>query len=222
MAPPAWLRDPRTWIALVIVVTALTLVSPIYPRDQLLQQVGTTAGLAFLVLAWRRWRITGAAFVAFALFLVLHVVGARWVYSYVPYDEWLDALCGFRPGETWHWRRNHYDRFVHAAYGVLATPIFTTAAERALALNRRAALFVAVLAISATSAFYELGEWAVAFVAAPERAQTYLGQQGDPWDAQADMAFAIAGACATAAVLAICARSGTGPYSRPASRHAQR
>lgn len=208
MAPPAWLRDPRTWLALVLAATALTLVQPIYPRDQLLQQFGTVAGLTFLTVAWRRWRVSNGAFIAFAMFLVLHVVGARWVYSYVPYDEWLDTAFGFRPGEVWDWRRNHYDRFVHACYGLLATPIFAGAAAGALRVSRRAALFVAVLAIAATSASYEIGEWAVAFIAAPERADTYLGQQGDVWDAQADMALAIAGACATSTVLAFRAREG--------------
>lgn len=210
MAPPdppiPWLRDARVSVALVALVTVLTLVHPIYPRDQLLQQIGTVTGLVFLHVAGRRWRVSSGACSAFAFFLLLHVVGARWVYSYVPYDDGLDALFGFRPGDVWHWQRNHYDRFVHAAYGVLALPIFAGAAERVLGVTRRAAVLVAWLAIAATSALYELGEWTVALVAAPERALTYLGQQGDPWDAQADMALAIAGASVTGAWLVFRAR----------------
>lgn len=213
MAPPDWLRDPRTWLALVLGVAALTLVRPIYPAEQALQHAGTAAGFAFLVLAWRRWGIGGRAFAAFALFLVLHEIGARWVYSYVPYDAWCDAVFGFRPGETWALRRNHYDRFVHAAYGVLATPIFAAAAEHVLAIARRPAACVAVLVIAATSALYEIGEWLVARIAAPERAATYLGQQGDPWDAQADMALAIAGACATGVLIAVRGRRAAGAHS---------
>lgn len=208
MARPGWLDDPRTWLALVLVVAALSLVRPIYPAEQALQHVGTAGGLVFLVVAWQRWGIRGPSCAVFALFLVLHEIGARWVYSYVPYDDWCDVLLGFRPGEAWHWRRNHFDRGVHAAYGLLATPIFGEIAVRALAIGRRAALFVAVLAIGATSALYEIGEWLVTEVAAPERAATYLGQQGDPWDAQADMALAIAGACVTGLLLAFAERRG--------------
>ena len=48
--------------------------------------------------------------------------------------------------------------------------------------------------ILAASALYEVFEWLVAIVMAPDWAESYNGQQGDPWDAQRDMALAALGA----------------------------
>jgi putative membrane protein len=187
----------------LVLLTAATLMRPSFPEDQALQQIGTCAGLAFLVVAWKRWQVSGGAFAAFLAFLVLHVIGARWVYSYVPYDDWCETLLGFRPGRSFGWQRNHYDRFVHLAYGLLSTAIFAQVLERAAQVRHGLAVFLAVMMITATSALYEIGEWLVAMLVAPERAERYLGQQGDPWDAHKDMACAVVGSCAAALVLAL-------------------
>jgi len=54
-----------------------------------------------------------------------------------------------------------------------------------------------VLAISAT---YELIEWWVA-LAIGQGADQFLGTQGDPWDTQSDMFFALIGAVTALLVL---------------------
>ena len=51
------------------------------------------------------------------------------------------------------------------------------------------------------SALYELIEWGAA-VALGQRAEEFLGTQGDPWDTQKDMAFAWIGAMAAQWLLA--------------------
>ena len=69
-------------------------------------------------------------------------------------------------------------------------------------LSRRWALFTAISAVAAASAVYEVFEWLLAVVAAPEYAEHYNGQQGDLWDGQKDMALAIAGSLIAAMPLA--------------------
>lgn len=44
--------------------------------------------------------------------------------------------------------------------------------------------------IGLCSALYEIFEWLLTIVAADDTADYYNGQQGDPWDAQKDMALA--------------------------------
>lgn len=44
------------------------------------------------------------------------------------------------------------------------------------------------------SALYEIFEWGLTFALSPEDAGAYNGEQGDAWDAQKDMALALAGA----------------------------
>ncbi len=52
--------------------------------------------------------------------------------------------------------------------------------------------FLAVCVVLAISATYELVEWASA-VALGQGADEFLGMQGDPWDTQSDMLFALIG-----------------------------
>jgi len=48
--------------------------------------------------------------------------------------------------------------------------------------------------VLSVSCLYEIFEWLLAIVAGGETAERYNGQQGDPWDAQKDMALAALGA----------------------------
>lgn len=52
--------------------------------------------------------------------------------------------------------------------------------------------FVVISIVLAISAAYELFEWASA-VALGQGAEDFLGTQGDPWDTQSDMFFALVG-----------------------------
>ena len=51
------------------------------------------------------------------------------------------------------------------------------------------------------SALYELVEWWAALLGG-EAAESFLGSQGDPWDAQWDIFLALSGAIAAQALLA--------------------
>lgn len=61
-------------------------------------------------------------------------------------------------------------------------------------MGPRAALWTAWLFVGAVSALYEIFEWLLTMLVAPEVADQYNGQQGDMWDSQKDMAIAILGA----------------------------
>ena len=56
------------------------------------------------------------------------------------------------------------------------------------------ALALAVMLVMCASLVYEWAEWAIALMLSPEAAEAYNGQQGDPWDAHADMLLATLGA----------------------------
>jgi putative membrane protein len=199
----------RTQLTLVAALALLLLVSmwrPIYPREQWLQHVPTV--LAIPALAWgaKQRVLTTGAFACLAAMLALHIVGARWIYSFVPYDEWASALFGAGPNAWFGWTRNHYDRFVHLAFGLLMPSPLVESAMRYGGLSRRWALAWTLAAVAAISALYEVFEWLLAIIAAPEMADAYNGQQGDPWDAQKDLALAILGSFFAVAWLEICSR----------------
>ena len=181
---------------------AITLVNAPYPREQWLQHSPTVLALPALAWAARKKWLTTGALACLAGMLALHVVGARWIYSYVPYERFCDAAFGSGPQEWFGWTRNHYDRFVHLAFGLLMPLPLVESAMRHGGLSRRWALAWAVAVVAGVSAAYEALEWLLAIVAAPEMAEHYNGQQGDAWDAQKDMALAIAGSLAATAWLA--------------------
>jgi putative membrane protein len=56
--------------------------------------------------------------------------------------------------------------------------------------------------VMATSVVYELIEWGAAVTFGGDLGVAYLGTQGDPWDAQKDMALATAGAAAAVLITA--------------------
>ena len=67
----------------------------------------------------RTLRISRLSFALIIAFLLLHLVGARYLYSNVPYDDWSQKFFGFRIGERMGFERNHYDRLVHFSFGLL-------------------------------------------------------------------------------------------------------
>jgi putative membrane protein len=198
-----------TLVAAIVLLLLASLWSPLYPREQWLQHVPTALAIAALAWGARKRALSTGAFACLATMLALHIVGARWIYSFVPYDDWANAVFGVSPSESFGWTRNHYDRFVHLAFGLLMPLPLVETAMRYGNLCRRWALSWALAMVAAISAFYEVFEWLLAVIAAPEIAEHYNGQQGDIWDAQKDMALALLGSLLVVPWLAICIRKRT-------------
>ena len=59
-----------------------------------LQHIPTLLALCLWPVLTRRWPLTNAAATCLAAFLLLHVLGARYIYSYVPYDRWAQTIAG--------------------------------------------------------------------------------------------------------------------------------
>ena len=133
----------------------------------------------------------------------LHTLGARYLYSNTPYDVWSEWLLGINITETFGFDRNHYDRVVHFSFGLLMAVPIQEFERRYLRLSLAVSSVLAIECILATSAGYELLEWAIAVVFTPEWADKFLGLQGDIFDAQKDMALATSGATLSIALMAL-------------------
>ena len=174
-------------------LVAMTWIDPPWPAEQALHSSLTAVALVAL---WLLRKLLDTAQWAWApAFLALHTIAARWIYSFVPYDDWTDALSGVRLSEVFSWDRNHFNRLVHFAYGVCVTAVLRQKWLRSLEI------------VLATSALYELLEWAIAMTLAPDLAEAYNGRQGDMWDAHADMALAAPGALVTSLASSVRRRS---------------
>ena len=209
-------RDPyQRWLLVAFFVfLGASCLRPPYPDYLLMQHVPTVpTALLFGYLA-RRFPLSRASFTAAITFLTLHTLGARYLYSYTPYDDWSQSLIGLRISDLFGFERNHYDRLVHFSYGLLMAVPVREFERRYLGLSAGLASVLAIECILATSAAYELLEWLVAVVFTPDYAESFLGQQGDPFDAQKDMALATAGAIVSIGVLQL----GVGRFFRRRER----
>ena len=170
-------------------------IAPRWPFEQAMHSSLTVVGLAWLWWHDRRWPLQPLQYSLVCAFVVAHCIGARWLYSYVPYDSWLQSLIGWSPAKAFGWQRNHYDRLVHLLYGICITPaICSWLRQRWPLISVRNAFVLAVMSIMCTSLIYEWMEWGVALTLSPKDAESYNGQQGDIWDAHADMLMATIGA----------------------------
>jgi putative membrane protein len=190
--PPATAWNRRA-LALFLVLWAVSCIRVPYPKYFWLQHVPTVAVVLALAAADRRWPISRLSYTLILAFMTLHLLGARYLYSYVPYDVWSERFGGFRITDRCGFTRNHYDRFVHFCFGLLLVVPAWQFARRVMGLSAAGSVAAAISLILSTSALYEIFEWLVAVVMAPDWADSFNGQQGDPWDAQWDMALAMVG-----------------------------
>ena len=179
-------------------------ISPFDRKDWALENALTVAALAFLVGTYRVLPLSRISYTLIFVFLCLHEVGSHYTYAEVPYDAWTRELFGVGFGQWIGWERNNYDRVVHFAYGLLLAYPVREVVLRVGDLRGFWGYFLPLDLTMSTSMLYELIEWAVAEVFGGGLGVAYLGTQGDPWDAQKDMAMASLGALiamlATAAI----------------------
>lgn len=189
-------QQKTLWIVLAIAAVMGSIGSR-FPHQMLLQHTPTVFVLAMLPIVARRVPLSNAAFACIVAFMLLHVVGARYIYSYVPYDEWAERLVGFSLTQRFGFRRNHFDRFVHFAFGALAARPVWEILTRRFRVPPRFAYYAVFEFVLAFSLLYELFEWGLTMVLSPQDAGAYNGEQGDIWDAHRDMSCAVLGVIAS-------------------------
>jgi putative membrane protein len=189
-------HDPinRALLVTFVALWAVSCIAVPYPKYFWLQHVPTVLVMVALIAAQNRFSISRWSYGLILAFMLLHVVGARYLYSHVPYDQWSEWLVGFRITDRFGFTRNHYDRLVHFFFGLLLVIPTWRGARRIAGTGFWWSAVFAFSIILAAGALYEVFEWLVAITMAPDWAESYNGQQGDVWDAQRDMALATLGA----------------------------
>ena len=169
-------------------------IAPNDRKDWLLENVVLVLFVGAMFASYRKLTLSRISYFLIFVFLSLHLIGAHYTYSLVPYDAWFETLTGGRLNPLLGWERNNFDRVVHFAYGLLlAYPIREVFLRVAQLRGFWGYLFPLDITMS-TSMLYELIEWGAAMAFGGDLSQAYLGTQGDPWDAHKDMAFASLGA----------------------------
>jgi putative membrane protein len=144
--------------------------------------------------SYRSFPLSRVSYTLIFVFLCLHTVGAHYTYSEVPYDRWFESAFGFSLNQALGFERNHFDRAVHFAYGLLLAYPVREMFLRVAEARGFWGYFLPLDLTMSTSMLYELIEWWAALAFGGELGMAYLGTQGDVWDAHKDMGLASLGA----------------------------
>ncbi len=176
-------------IALLVLVLAALVASGIAPYDRGVwwaEVMPVLIALPILIASAHRFPLTPLTYGLIAFFSLILILGGAYTYARVP--------IGFVVQDWFDLARNPYDRFGHFFQGVTPAILGRELLLRTSPLRPGKWLFsLLTLSCLGISALYELVEWAAAELWAGGAVE-FVGMQGDPWDAQADMLMAATGA----------------------------
>ena len=195
MASPS--SNSKAMTAMLAVVVAATVWSAIDPYDYatwFFELFIGAGGIVALVLLRKRFPMSALVLGVAALHYVVLAMGAKYTYAEEPIFSWLR--------DTFDLSRNHFDRVGHFMQGVTPALVMREVLQRRTQIGRGFWLgFAALTAAMAFSALYEILEWLWVAVFYPNEGPEWLGMQGDPFDAQADMLMATLGGLLSTVVL---------------------
>ncbi|MDR3414415.1 MAG: DUF2238 domain-containing protein [Formivibrio sp.] len=188
-------RDRLLWV-LVIGVLAALIASGIAPYDRatwLMEVAPLLIAAPILFATGRRFPLTTLLYCLIALHALVLIAGGAYTYARVPAGFWVQHLFDLS--------RNPYDKLGHFMQGLVPTLVAREILlRRGYLTSKRMTGLLSLCVAMAVSAFYELIEWWSA-LAMGQGADEFLGTQGDPWDTQSDMFFALLGAMFALAML---------------------
>lgn len=113
-------------------------------------------------------------------------IGGHYTYALVPAFDWVR--------DVFHQSRNNYDKVGHFLQGFVPAMIVRELFIRLEVFKKKNWIpFLTISVCGLISLLYELLEWLVS-VSSGSAGDSFLGTQGDVWDTQSDMLFAIIGA----------------------------
>lgn len=191
-------RQPPVELRCLTVLWSIgLLVSGWAPHDRTTWLLEVFPAIIVLPVLWAthaRMRLTPLLYALIAIHGLILMLGGAYTYARVPLGFWMQDWFGFT--------RNHYDRIGHFAQGFVPAIAARELLIRVWAIHSmRLVTFLCVCICLAVSALYELIEWWSALILG-QGADQFLGTQGDPWDTQSDMFFALIGALTASFLLA--------------------
>lgn len=179
-----------------LALLALLALSGWRPFDRAVWVMETLPVMVVLPLAWatrRRYPLTPLLYALIFVHAAILMLGGAYSYARVP--------LGFEIRDWLGLSRNPYDKIGHFAQGFIpAIAVREILLRGSHVQGRRMLAFIVLCIVLAISATYELIEWGAA-VALGQGADEFLATQGDPWDTQSDMLFALIGAAVALVLL---------------------
>ena len=179
----------KNHLLLIFLFFAGLILSAIHPHDYftwILEVFPALIGLTILVVTYKRFQFSYFTYVMILLHCYVLFVGGHYTYADVPAFNWVR--------DVFHQQRNNYDKVGHFFQGFVPAMIVRELFIRLQVIQKKTWLpFLTICVCGTISLLYELFEWLVS-VSSGSAGDSFLGTQGDIWDTQSDMLFAIIGA----------------------------
>ncbi|ENU23625.1 hypothetical protein F993_01778 [Acinetobacter proteolyticus] len=170
------------------ILAILLLISGIQPFDRTtwwLEVIPVLIVVPLLFATYKAFPLSSLLYGLIFLHAVVLIVGGAYSYARVP--------LGFEMAQWFGLERNPYDKIGHFMQGFVPAIAAREILIRNHILSKGKMLsFIVICIVLAISASYELIEWAAA-LSLGQGAEEFLGTQGDEWDTQSDMFFALIG-----------------------------
>lgn len=182
-------KGTKLHIFLLVVVIAVLIWSVIKPAvfwTWAAEAGPSVVALIIIILTYKKFRLTSLSYWIIALLSILTFIGGHYTYAEVPLFNWIK--------DEFHLQRNNYDRFGHFLKG-LSVIVVREILIRNTPLTKGSWMFaISTSIVLAIAALYEIVEWlSTKLPYAKKATEDFLGMQGDKWDAQWDMSFALIG-----------------------------
>ena len=179
----------QKYFLLVALFFAGLIISAIHPHDYftwILEVFPAIIGFFVLVLTFNKFRFSFLTYIMILFHCYVLFIGGHYTYALVPAFDWVR--------DVFHQSRNNYDKVGHFFQGFVPAMITWELFTRLKVFQKTGWMpFLTVCVCATISVLYELLEWLVS-VTSGQAGDSFLGTQGDIWDTQSDMLFAIIGA----------------------------
>ena len=192
-------------LAVVAVASVLSGISPASRTVWLTEMFWAWGLVAMLLVTYRCFRFSIAAYSCFFVWCLLQIIGAHWTFEHVPM-QWLIEPLGLE--------RNPFDRVAHFVVGWFAFPLAELYWRKGYARSIVSSAFFAVMTTVAIAGVWEIIEWLYAVIDGGEAGAAFLGSQGDEWDAQKDILCDTLGAVGSTLLFIAANHTETGTEAR--------
>ena len=178
------MKPKQYHLTLLITLTIIWIffaINPSYRDVWFAENIILLIFVPILIFTYKKFQFSSLSYTLMFIFLVLQTIGSHYSYAEVPF--------------IFEATRNHYDRVIHFLFGLIFYfPTYEIITKKLKIKGIWAYVFTFSI-IASLKGIYEIIEWGyVVFTGNSAAGISFLGAQGDIWDAQKDMGLGIIGA----------------------------
>lgn len=185
---------PHILLIIYIVEFSLLAIDPYDRAVWLAENLPVLIPVLILIATYKVFRFSNLSYLLITFFFMFHTFGGHYTFERTPFDFFNNILSQLQLDFIFPDNRNNFDRVGHFLVGIIAYPIAELFLRKKWVSNIPTAIFLGIVALGFWGALYEVIEMYYAISEGGESGASFLGSQGDIWDAQKDMFLDILGA----------------------------